>query len=156
MLDVSMQFHTCPLDEESQACCAIATPFGKCECLRLPMGFLNSPSWAQAAVDELFLDMTNVEVCVDEIRMFSTDCDDHIETAGTVFHQLEQHNFTIKAAKCHWCQLQALWLGHIITSTGVLPNPDKTKPILQSNFPKTVTELQSFVGMINLHRSFWK
>ena len=113
------------------------------------MGFLNSPSWAQAAMDELFSHLTNVEVHIDDIGMFSTDFEEHIETVQEVLQILEQHNFSIKAAKCHWCESKAPWLGHIITSSGILPNPDKIKPILQLQFPKTITELQSFIGMVN-------
>ena len=80
MLGASMQFHTFLLNKESQERCVIATPFGKHECLRLPMGFLNSLSWAQAAMDELFSDMTDVEAHIDDIGMLSNDCELHIAT----------------------------------------------------------------------------
>ena len=130
--DVSVQFHTFLLDKDSQEKCVIVTPFVKHECPRLPMGFLNSSSWVQAAMDESFSDMPNVEVCVDG---------DHIKTVDAVLQQLEQHDFSIKASKCNGCESEAPWSGHIVTSTGILQNPDKIKPILQLQLPKTITEL---------------
>ena len=129
-------------------------PFGKHKCLQLLMGFLNSPSWAPAAMDELFSDVTDVKVSIDNIGAFSDDCEVHVATVCKALQQLEQHNFSIKASKCHWCKSEAPWLAHIVTSTGVLPNPDKIKLILQLEFPKTIAELRSFIGMVNFHRSF--
>ena len=73
LIDVSMQFHTFLLDAESQNKCVIVTPFGKFKYKRLPMGFLNSPSWAQAAMDELFADLPDVEVYIDDVGIFSTE-----------------------------------------------------------------------------------
>ena len=70
--------------------------------------------------------------------------------------RLEQHEFSIEAFKCHWCKSEAPWLGHIVPSAGILPNPDKIKSILQLQFPETVTDLWSFVGMVDFCQSFWK
>ena len=156
LLDVSMQFHTFLLDVESQDKCVIVTPFGKFKYLRLPMGFLNSPSWAQAAMDELFKDFPQVEVYIDDVGIFSTDFKTHCTVVGQVLKILQDHNFTVKPSKCHWFQSQAPWLGHVITSTGILPNPEKIAPILKLCFPTTITQLRSFIGMVNFYRSFWK
>ena len=156
LLDVSMQFHTFLLDKSSQNKCIIVTPFGKFKYLRLPMGFLNSPSWAQAAMDELFSDLTDVEVYIDDVGIFSKDFESHKRVCNTVLTKLQQNNFTVKPAKCHWFQSQAPWLGHVITPSGILPNPEKIKPILQLAFPRTITELRSFIGMVNFYRAFWK
>ena len=105
------------------------------------MGFLNSPSWAQAAMDEPFLHLPDVEVHVDNVGIFLNSCKDHVKTVDTVLQPLEQHNFSIKATKCHWCKPEAPWSGHVITSSGILPDPDKIKPISHLEFPKTITEL---------------
>ena len=86
MLDVSMQFHKFLLDGQSQEACFTVTPFGKHECPQSPMGFLNPPSWAQAALDEQFSDMTDVEVHVNEIGTFSTNCELHVATVGNALH----------------------------------------------------------------------
>ena len=121
-----MQFHTFSLDKESQDECAIATPFGKCECPRLPMGFLNSPSWAQAAMDESFSHVPNVEANIDDIGTFSTNFKDHIETVDAVLQPLEQHDFSIKASK-NGTGVNPRRLGWVASSPPLASFPIQTK-----------------------------
>ena len=146
-----MQFHTFLLDAESQDKCVIVTPFGKFKYLRLPMEFLNSPSWAQAAMDKLFSSYPNVEVYINDVGIFSTDFESHVAAVRNVLTMLQQPNFTVKPAKCHWFQTEAPWLGHIIRPSDILPNPEKIAPILKLESPKTITELRSFIGMVNIY-----
>ena len=86
--DASMQFHAFLLDKQSQQPCAVATPFGRHECLRLLLGFLNSPLWAQAAMDESFDDTPNVGVHTGDIAVFSNDFDDC--TQASAGHQNDE------------------------------------------------------------------
>ena len=51
--------------------------------------------------------------------------------------------------KCLFGQEQVTFLGHVIDKTGVSPDPDKISAILQIKLPTTITEVCSFMGMVN-------
>uniref|UniRef100_A0A3Q3ILB5 Reverse transcriptase/retrotransposon-derived protein RNase H-like domain-containing protein n=1 Tax=Monopterus albus TaxID=43700 RepID=A0A3Q3ILB5_MONAL len=52
-------------------------------------------------------------------------------------------------SKTHRCQSEVVFLGHIISASGIRPDSRKTEAIRDIKEPSNVSELRSFLGMVN-------
>ena len=70
------------------------------------------------------------------------------------FRVLREHNLKLNASKCHFAQPSVQYLGHIISKDHVRTAPCNTEKVSTSPVPKTVKNIQSFLGMCNYYKKF--
>jgi len=56
---------------------------------------------------------------------------------------------TLNSDKCEFSKSQVKFLDQVIDSKGVLPDPDKTKAIVQMEEPKNIADVRCYLGMVN-------
>ena len=60
----------------------------------------------------------------------------------------------VNRAKCVLAQTSLEFLGYKVDTTGISPLPERVVAIKAAKTPKTVKDLQSFLGMLNYYRKF--
>jgi hypothetical protein len=80
--------------------CTIATPFGKFKYNRLPMGLKYSPDIAQEVMKNIFCDVSNAEVYIDDIGAFSNSWEEHMALISKISTLLQDNGFTVNPLKC--------------------------------------------------------
>ena len=157
-LDLCSGFHQIELHEEDTQKTAFNTNAGHYEFKRMPFGLTNAPATFQRVMDNVLRGIQNEKCAVylDDIIIFSTSLQEHIERLKAVFDRLRKSNFKIQLDKCEFLSKEVAYLGHIITPEGVKPNPDKIKAVLKYPIPKTPKEIKAFLGLVGYYRRFIK
>lgn len=70
--------------------------------------------------------------------------------------RLNEAQLILKIEKCDFFKTEVNNLGHVVSADGLRPQPSNVKAVTQMGIPKTINELQSFLGMINYYRKFLK
>lgn len=156
-LDLASGFHQIEMNQKDIEKTAFSTDEGHFEYLRMPFGLRNAPSTFQRAMNHVLAGLQNkCLVYMDDVLIFSTSLQEHIESIRLVFDRFRKTNFKVQLDKSEFLRQTVKFLGHIITPEGILPNPDKIEAIIKFPIPKTRKEIQSFLGLIGYYRKFIK
>jgi len=93
---------------------------------------------------------------LDDIVIYSKTLEEHVGHSREVFRTLRDHQLYVKKEKCSFAQEEVPFLGHIVGKGKLHIDPAKIKAILEWEPPPKVTELKSFLGLVNYYRRFIK
>ncbi|CAD6962302.1 unnamed protein product, partial [Tilletia controversa] len=135
---------------------AFRTRYGSFEYLVMPFGLCNAPSTFQRFMNDVFRDLQGVSVVIylDDILIFSENPEDHKKHVQQVLERLRSAHLYAKPEKCSFFQDSVEFLGYKISGSGVEMVTEKVDAVLSWPEPKTVKDLQSFLGFANFYRRF--
>jgi hypothetical protein len=93
-------------------------------------------------------------VYLDDIIIYSSTFEQHLQDLHKVLSALADANLTLKASKCNFCRREMPYLGHLVTSDGIKPDPGLTHTVTKFPFPTTIKEVQAFLGLTGYYRRF--
>ena len=95
-----------------------------------------------------------VIVWVEDILVSSANDGDHLKNLEEVFKRLAKAGLRLKKGKCVFMEPQVTYLGHRVSKEGIQPMEDKVEAITNAPPPWNVSELKSYLGMINYYQKF--
>ena len=137
---------------------AFRTRYGHFEYLVMPFGMANAPATFQAYINKALAGLLD-EICVvylDDILIYthSEDLEAHWRAVRAVLARLKQHDLYANLAKCSFATQEVEFLGFLVGTTGVSPDPNRIDAIRGWPVPTNLKELQSFLGFANFYRRF--
>ena len=154
VLDASSGFWKIHLDNESARVCTFNTPFGRYMFKRLPFGISSAQDVFQRIMSEIFQDIEGVEVLVDDILVWTETEEQHDRILNEVLSRARSRNLKLNIEKSQIKCNEVRYAGHILSKTGLKPDPKKVEAITNICNPKNKEELQQFLGMVTYLAKF--
>ncbi|KAL2240889.1 UNVERIFIED_CONTAM: Transposon Tf2-11 polyprotein [Sesamum indicum] len=80
--------------------------------------------------------------------------EEHEQHQKIMLQILKEKELYAKLSKCEFWVNQVVFLGHVISGDGVMPDPSKVKALMEWKVPKNATEVRSFSGLAGYYRRF--
>ena len=122
---------------------------------RLCYGVKTAPAQFQAAMLKILVGIDGVFCYIDDILIISNTVEQHLKILKAVFERLVKYNVKLNKIKCNFFQEKIQYLGHQLCAEGIRPLQNKVEAIVRAPRPKGVSELKSFLGMINFMSSLF-
>ncbi len=155
-LDLASGFHQIPVKESDQCKTAFSTHLGHYEYKKMPFGLKNAPATFQRIMNECLREYISKEcfVYLDDIVIYSSTFSKHLSRITDVLTKLRLYGLKIQPDKSEFLQREICYLGHVITTEGIKPNPEKIKSMLQMPPLKNLKDVQTFLGLTGYYRKF--
>ena len=155
-LDLLKGYWQIAMAKDSRELTAFSTARGHYEWTRMPFGLRNAPTTFARLVKAVFGDLVGsvLEVYMDDLVIASKTLEEHLEKLEIVLGRIREHNLKIKITKCDFFKSQLQYLGFVVSQDGLKVVQAKAEAIAQFPVPKSVKNLQTFLGMCGYYRKF--
>jgi len=155
-MDLKNRFHLIRMREGDEWKTVFRTRYGLFEFQVMPFGLTNAPSTIRDMMNHIFSDMLDVGILsyMDDILVCADSQERHDKIVKEVLKRLRENGLAVSPEKCAWRLQEVEFLGYIIGRSGIKMSKEKVEAILNWEPPKTLTEVQSFLGFANFYQCF--
>jgi hypothetical protein len=155
-IDLRSGYHQIKIRDEDIPKTAFSTRYGLYEYLAMSFGLTNAPAHFMYLMNSVFMPELDkfVMVFIDDILVYSKSTEDHEEHLRVMLQRLWDHQLYAKFSKCEFWINEVSFLGHVISSEGIIVDPSKVRDVLDWESPKSVHQVWSFLGLAGYYRRF--
>jgi hypothetical protein len=155
LVDAKEGFLQCPLDEESSYMTTMHTSYGRYRWLRLPFGICSAPEEFQQRLLNALEGLDGIICIADDILVYGEGNTkeeaeiDHDRRLVALMERCHSKNIKLNPEKLRFKLSEVKFMGHIITDSGMKPDPDKIDAIVNMPTPQNKADLLRIIGMFN-------
>lgn len=154
VLDLSNAYLQLEVNKTSTQYLTINTHKGLYTYTRLPYGIACAPSQFQATMDKILNGINGVACYIDDVIISGNSYDDCMSKVHKVLSKLNHHQVRINVDKCKFFVEKVELLGHELSAGKIKPLKSKMDAIVNAPRPNDLTQLRSYLGLINYYCRF--
>jgi transposase InsO family protein len=157
-LDLKDAYHRIRIEPGDEWKTAFRCRYGHFEYCVMPFGLANAPATFQTFINEVLGDLVDT-ICIvylDDILIYSENEEEHTQHVHRVLERLQQNNLYANLAKCAFDVHEVDFLGYIVDPQGVKMEPSRIEAIRSWPVPRSVKDIQVFIGFAGFYRRFIK
>jgi len=133
---------------------AFKTRYGLYEYTVMPFGLTNALSVFQRHLNNILSKKIDyiVVIYIDHILIYTQTEEEHVELVYWVLKKLSENSLYINIDKCIFHISEVEFVGFQIGTQGVQMSQKKVEDILNWPAPRSVKEVQKFIGFANFYR----
>lgn len=89
-----------------------------------------------------------------DILIYSNSTEEHVKHLKQVLDRLRCAGLMLHPQKCTLARPEVVYLGHIVSRDGILPNPEKVNAVKDMLVPTNVKAVRQFLGLASYYRRF--
>ncbi|CEG37684.1 retrotransposon unclassified [Plasmopara halstedii] len=156
VIDLASGYHQMRMKENSKQYTAFGTNSEIYQWKVAPMGLTGMPGTWTRLMRTLLSKLKFVVVYLDDICVFSSCFDDHLQHLRQVFAVLQDNKLYTRSEKCSFGKQSVEFLGHIISAEGLQVDARKIDAVTNWQTPQNNKDLQRFIGLAGYYRRFIK
>ena len=156
--DISGAYNRIRIKEGDEWKIAFYTRFGHYKYLVMPFGLTNAPAMFQAFINNVLRQHLDIFIMIylDDIMVYSETLQEHKLHVGKVLAALTKADLWVKPEKTEFHKQEIEFLGFIMGKDGIKMDPKKVEAVTTWPTPKSVKDIQSFLGFANFYWRFIK
>ena len=156
VMDLSSGYWQVPLNPDDKEKTAFTTGTGLYHFNVMPFGLVNAPMTFQRLMEAVLhgLHWSTCLVYLDDCIILGKNFDDHLQNLQDVLQRFREAGLKVKPSKCQFFQKRVTYLGYVIETEGVLPDPNNIDKVSSWPRPKNPSEVRSFIGLASFYRRF--
>ena len=154
-IDLQWGYNNMRIKEGDEWKAVFSMPEGSFEPTVIFFGLTNSPATFQAMMNDLLRDLVveeKVVAFIDDVMVAMETEEGHDEIVEEVLKRLEENDLFVKLEKCVWKVREVGFLGGIIGEDGVRMEKEKVQGVIEWPVPKSMKDVQKFLGLANYYR----
>ena len=153
-LDLRQAYHQLEVTEESKKYLTINTHKGLFQYNRLVFGITSSPAIWQRAIDQVLQGVPGNQCILDDMLISGKTDEEHLENLESVLKRLQDAGLKANKEKCVFFKDRVQFCGHEIDKEGLHKTQEKIEAVVNAPRPENVSQLRSFLGLVNYYNRF--